>query len=123
MLNIKINYLPSFRWILILLLLLNFNCSPESTSNDNPGKGTNTVDNSGNISTVNGEKEAHHPFLIVSKELFNSLREKSSVEPWKSMKEDAIYRVSKVPDSNNYGNLQKYVGAAALAYILDYGKS
>lgn len=123
MLNIKINYLPSFRWIPILLLLFNFNCSPESTSNNNPGKGTNTVDNSGNISTVNGEKETHHPFLIVSKELFTSLREKSNTDPWKSMKEDAILRVSQAPGSNNYGSLQKYVGAAALAYILDDGKS
>tara|TARA_B100001059_G_scaffold35659_1_gene28735 strand:+ start:111843 stop:114044 length:2202 start_codon:yes stop_codon:yes gene_type:complete len=124
MLNIKINYLPSFRCIPILLFLLfNFNCSPESTSNDNPGKDTNTVDNSGNISTANGEKETHHPFLIVSKELFASLREKSNTDPWKSMKEDAISRVTQAPGSNNYGSLQKYVGAAALAYILDDGKS
>ena len=34
--------------------------------------------------------------------MFSSLREKSNVEPWKSMKEDAISRASKVPGSNNY---------------------
>ena len=123
MLNTKINYLASFRWIPILLLLFNFNCSPESTSNDNSGKGTNTLDNSGDISNGNGKKETHHPFLIVSKELFTSLREKSNTDPWKSMKEDAISRVSQAPRSNNYGSLQKYVGAAALAYILDDEKS
>ena len=54
--------------------------------------------------------------------MYNELREKADIEPWKSMKEDAISRANNSISSNNYGSLQKYVGAAALAYILDNSK-
>jgi len=64
------------------------------------------------------EKENHHPFLIVKKELYPALRDKASQEPWKSMKADAISR-SQNGTSNDAYKLQEYVGAAALAYILD----
>jgi len=64
------------------------------------------------------EKETHHPFLIVNKDMFADLREKAAQEPWKSMKADAISR-SKVGSSDEPYKLQEYVGAAALAYILD----
>lgn len=63
-------------------------------------------------------KETHHPFLIVKKERFRALREKASQEPWKSMKEDAISRSEDGSSAQAY-DLQYYIGAAALAYILD----
>lgn len=75
-----------------------------------------TGENPGNDS----KKEAHHPFLITSKDEFNSLRGKASQEPWKSMKKDAIAR-SLAGSSNDAYKLQEYIGAAALAYILDTG--
>ena len=68
------------------------------------------------------EKETNHPFLIVTKDMYNELREKADIEPWKSMKEDAISRANNSISSNHYGSLQKYVGAVALAYILDDSK-
>lgn len=64
------------------------------------------------------QKEDNHPFLIVKKEQFPALREKASQEPWKSMKADAIAR-SAGGSSNDPYKLQEFVGAAALAYILD----
>ena len=68
------------------------------------------------------EKESNHPFLIVTKDMYEELREKSDIEPWKSMKDDAISRANNSITSNHYGSLQKYVGAVALAYILDDSK-
>ena len=64
------------------------------------------------------EKETHHPFLIVKKEHFKALRGKASEEPWKSMKADAISR-SKNGSSTQPYDLQYFIGAAALAYIVD----
>lgn len=64
------------------------------------------------------ERETHHPFLIVRKDMFPALREKSSTEPWKAMKADAIVR-SNTGSSNDAYKLQEFVGAAALAYVLD----
>ena len=63
-------------------------------------------------------KESHHPFLIVKKDQFQALREKAAAEPWKSMKADAISRSGAGSSADAY-KLQEYVGAAALAYILD----
>ncbi|NQU54993.1 MAG: hypothetical protein HQ522_20940 [Bacteroidetes bacterium] len=68
------------------------------------------------------DREMHHPFLIVQKDQFQELRDKAVVEPWKSMKEDAIARSSSGCDSEAY-DLQYYIGAAALAYILDEGNN
>ena len=65
-------------------------------------------------------KETNHPFLIVTKNMFPALREKASKEPWKSMKTDAINRSGAGSDNDAY-HLQEYIGAAALAYILDEG--
>ena len=64
------------------------------------------------------DKETHHPFLIVKKDQYQTLRDKSDTEPWLSMKEDAISRSGNNSGSSAY-DLQYYVGAAALAYILD----
>ncbi len=66
----------------------------------------------------NGDKETHHPFLIVKKNQFQALRDMADEEPWKSMKADAISRSNAGSSSDPY-KLQEYVGAAALAYILD----
>lgn len=64
------------------------------------------------------EKETHHPFLIVKEDQYQSLRDKSDKEPWKSMKADAIERAGKGAATKPY-DLQYYIGAVALAYILD----
>ncbi|NND07002.1 MAG: hypothetical protein HKN87_11535 [Saprospiraceae bacterium] len=61
---------------------------------------------------------SHHPFLIVQKDEFPALRDRSDREPWKSMQEDAIVRSKRGSKTRHY-DLQNYVGAAALAYILD----
>ena len=68
--------------------------------------------------------ESNHPFLIVKKDQYDALRAKSNTEPWKSIKLDAISRANKVvntsgSNSTNSYNLQDYIGAASLAYILD----
>ena len=63
-------------------------------------------------------KDSKHPFLIVTKEMYPALRAKASEEPWKSMKADAITRSSQIVKTDAY-KLQEYIGAAALAYILD----
>lgn len=62
--------------------------------------------------------ESHHPFLIVKKEHYPKLRQKAASEPWKSMKADALSRSKRGSKTEAYG-LQDFVGAAALAYILD----
>ena len=104
---IKFSDLHTFKGIFVGLLCFQFfGCSPESNTNNK----TSTNENTGEVSTETETKEDHHPFLIVTKDMFSSLREKSNVEPWKSMKEDAISRASKVPGSNNYGSLQKIRG-------------
>jgi len=48
------------------------------------------------VSPVTQEKETHHPFLIVTKDMFPSLIEKSNADPWKSMKEDALEHGGKI---------------------------
>ena len=93
-------------WITMLVLLGLFSCKKEAPVND-PG---------------NGDKETNHPLLIVKKDQFQALRDKASSEPWKSMKADAINRSSAGSSDDPY-KLQEYVGAAALAYILDEGDS
>jgi len=67
-----------------------------------------------------------HPFLIVKREQFKELRKKASEEPWLSMKADALARVEKGIDTTRRVSpytLQDYVGAVALAYILDQKNS
>lgn len=73
-----------------------------------PVSGTNRIDSA-----------VAHPFLIVTADQFPSLREKSQFEPWKSMKADALFRSDKGCETGCY-TLQEYVGAAALASVLDY---
>ena len=73
---------------------------------------------------IDEPKESNHPFLIVKKEQFEDLRQKSETEPWRSMKLDALarsvagYRPGSSSSQNAYA-LQQFIGAAALAYILD----
>lgn len=66
----------------------------------------------------NQKEGSNHPFLIVKKEQYPELRSKANAEPWKSMKEDAISR-SATGSKNDAYDLQYFLGAAALAYILD----
>lgn len=105
-------------WIFPLFIFFYITgCSPESSS----GGSVSTVPTSEPelVSPVTQEKETHHPFLIVTKDMFPSLIEKSNTDPWKSMKEDALEQANGSINSNHYGTLQKHIGALALAYILD----
>ncbi|MFT4568401.1 MAG: hypothetical protein ACI9FN_003370 [Saprospiraceae bacterium] len=92
----------------LLTLVVPISCSNEDINNDPP------------INDI--QKEDNHPFLIVKKEQFQSFRDKASQEPWKSMKEDAMQRAASGSKTDAYA-LQYYVGAAALAYILDESNS
>ena len=100
----------------ILILLLIISCGKDSSGGIDviPQSQDNISENE-----TTREKETNHPFLIVTKDMYNGLKEKADVEPWKSMKNDAIFRANNPLSSNHYGSLQKYVGAVALAYILD----
>lgn len=76
----------------------------------------------GQEGSVNDQTDSEHPFLIVKKEQYRDLIKRSDTEPWRSMKEDAIARSNQGIDPSDEINpydLQDYIGAAALAYILD----
>ncbi len=76
-------------------------------------------DMNGEVTTTPPSKTASkHPFLIVKKEEFVELRSRANQEPWMSMKQDALSRAKKSTPSKPY-DLQRYIGAVALAYILD----
>lgn len=92
--------------ILIGFILITFSCKAETEDFPEEEKPKEIV------------KESQHPFLIVKKEQFQELRQKADVEPWKSMKEDAIARSKNGSKTDAY-YLQEFVGAAALAYILE----
>jgi len=92
--------------ILIGFILITFSCKAETEDFPEEEKPKEIVN------------ESHHPFLIVKKEQFQELRQKAGSEPWKSMKEDAVSRSQKGSKTEAY-DLQDYVGAAALAYILE----
>lgn len=101
---------------ILLILLLAGACDksvalPGNDEDDLPGNGQEDPDD-GFV------RESHHPFLIVKKEQFPALREKASMEPWSSIKNDAIMRSVRGSNTSAY-DLQDYIGAAALAYILD----
>ena len=81
-----------------------------------PAKSADIQENSNSLPYDN---IAGHPFLIVTKDLYPALREKANSEPWQSLKKDAISRANTNSTSLNTSSLQKYIGAVALAYILD----
>ncbi len=70
-------------------------------------------------------QEITHPFLIVKQEDFQSLRDKSISEPWKSMKTKAATDAAKLNyDSslsvqNKANRMRDTVSAASLSYILE----
>ena len=73
---------------------------------------------------VIGEVAGHpgHPFLICTREQFPALRARAEREPWKTMAADARRRAAQ-GDEELKGRfatgLQRYIGAAALLYILE----
>jgi hypothetical protein len=84
------------------------------------------------ISTYEYIHAREHPFLICKKSQFDELRGRAKNEPWKSMKQEALERcktnmiwltreVLKPTETIeiNKEQLQNYIGACALAYILD----
>ena len=107
LIEIKNKMIRLFSVISIVLLGI-LACSKDRP--DDPGSGNPDLP----------EKETHHPFLIVKKDMYPALREKASQDPWKSMKTDAISR-SQAGTSNDAYKLQEFIGAAALSYILDEG--
>ncbi len=66
-----------------------------------------------------------HPFLIMKREQFSYHRDKSESEPWKAMKQDALRTVAEglTTEGNPAYALQEFIGAVALAYILEPHKS
>jgi hypothetical protein len=66
--------------------------------------------------------ESNHPFLIVTKSMYPELISRAKEEPWASIKEDALTRAQSTSIANSPYELQKYIGAVALAYILDQDK-
>jgi len=61
------------------------------------------------------------PFLITTRDQFDELIARAQREPWKTMKADAMERVAKgPPEEVGRGiRLNRYLGAAALLYILE----
>ena len=65
-------------------------------------------------------QQVSHPFLIVKADQFEQHRQKAFYEPWKSMAEDALEITEKgfsEPIMGAY-ELQDYMGAVAMSYIL-----
>jgi len=65
-----------------------------------------------------------HPKLIIRQSAFQSMRDRAAVEPWASMRADAIATSAAgyVPGSDNLQiaqNLTRFSSATALAYVLD----
>ena len=96
------NYCFEKSFICVIIWLIFVSCNAESEIN--PGNGI--------------ERDTHRPFLIVQKDQFPMLRNRASSEPWKSMMEEAIARSKNGSVSKPY-DLQYYIGADALAYIVD----
>lgn len=61
------------------------------------------------------------PFLITRREQFEELIARAEREPWKTMKADALERVAAGPPdaTENPIHLTRYLGAAALVYVLE----
>ena len=102
----KINHL---RYLVLLLGCVVYACSPAAYDD---------------MSGPKDEDQLEHPFLIVKKEQFPALRQRASEEPWAAIKADAIRRSDAGfrwgnNNSQNAYDLQDYIGAAALAYILE----
>ncbi|WP_339924670.1 hypothetical protein [uncultured Cyclobacterium sp.] len=66
-------------------------------------------------------QQGSHPFLIVKADQFEQHREKAYYEPWKSMAADAFKITEEGFNKEEMGayELQDYIGAVALAYILN----
>ncbi len=81
--------------------------------------------------TTNGDSSSgpvrEHPFLICRRGDFVELRARAEREPWKTMKAEALRRASEGPPQPVQGDrvqryavhLQQYLGALALAYLVD----
>ena len=111
----------SISLFLIIFVCLS-SCSSEPSKKDIALE-IQVKDNQENSNSLTKNDTLDHPFLIVTKDMYPSLREKANIEPWKSLKTDAISRANANSTSLNTSSLQKYVGAVALAYILDQDKS
>ncbi len=64
-------------------------------------------------------EERDHPFLLCTREDFPELRKRADREPWASMRADAIGRAKRGVRGKGPTELHRYVGACALACILD----
>lgn len=100
--------IPFWRYLILLFGISVFSCSP-AAYDDSVGPGKN---------------DQEHPFLIVKKSQFPAFRQRAAEEPWTSIKADAIRRSDAgfswgSSNSQNAYGLQDFIGAAALAYILE----
>lgn len=66
-----------------------------------------------------GVNRREHPFLICTRSQFPELRLRAEREPWKSMKAAALAHVEAGVKRDVTVELQRYIGACALAYIVD----
>jgi len=64
-----------------------------------------------------------HPFLLCTRDQFPALRERAEREPWATMADNAVQAANDGLDAADGGRsaiqLQTYLGACALAYIVD----
>ncbi len=67
------------------------------------------------------DRSPEHPFLICNREQFSEFHDRAEREPWKTMAAKARRTVSSgLPEGNiRARGLSKFLGAAALVYILD----
>jgi hypothetical protein len=96
---------------ILSLIFLIFSCEKEAVSKDQE------------------KKKREHPFLICKQSEFQQLRDRSDNYPWNKLGEDALETASGVwnfrEDASNTSNCQSlanYMGACALAYILEPGR-
>jgi hypothetical protein len=67
--------------------------------------------------------DREHPFLLCKREDFPELRKRADREPWASMRSDALRRAKRGQAGKGPVDLHRYVGACALAYLLEESAS
>jgi hypothetical protein len=75
--------------------------------------------NSGHAMALDRE----HPFLLCRRDQFPELRQLSKLEPWRTMRSDAMQRVAGTYEQGSPRSLGDYIGALGLAYILQPEKA
>ena len=80
--NKRMDHFKVLKLIIGIILIFHFfGCSPDNTSNDNRINTENYSASSGDNSETKETKETNHPFLIVTKDMFSTLRENPIKSP------------------------------------------